>query len=155
MTPHNGSGENSSINDRHSRIERVAAMFAALDPLDRTEARLMGERLGGLPAPRIEELGKTAMYPLAAQGTAPRDYPGEPARSPFELTLENVEQAMRYQPWNAQQVEQGDQVREALTTTAKTILRLLPRSPIRTRVLNELINLRMLANQAISFPWGF
>lgn len=68
------------------------------------------------------------------------------------LTLENVEKAFTYRSWAKYQVEAGDQVREALVTAAKAILRNVPECPARTRALNDLIDARLHANSAIT--WG-
>src|SRR4051812_10678678 len=67
------------------------------------------------------------------------------------LTLGNIGDAFTYQAWERSQAEQGDQVREALVAAAKTILRNVPETPLRTRALNCLIDARMLANAAITF----
>lgn len=71
------------------------------------------------------------------------------------LTLDNVETAFTYHPWNLDQKDDGDQVREALITAAKTILRNVPESPTRTRALNCLVDARMLANAAITHRGRF
>lgn len=72
-----------------------------------------------------------------------------------ELTLENIEAAMNYQPWDASQIAAGAAVREALTIAAKAILQNVPRSPMRTRALNHLVDARMVANGAITFRGRF
>lgn len=71
------------------------------------------------------------------------------------LTLDNVNAAFQYQPWNHHQQQQGDQVRELLTFAAKGILRNVPSGPLRTRALNHLIDARMIANAAITFGGRF
>lgn len=72
-----------------------------------------------------------------------------------ELSLDNIDDAMHYQPWDGIQQDGGDQVREALTLAAKAILRNVPRSPRRTLALQHLISARMDANAAISFRGRF
>lgn len=72
-----------------------------------------------------------------------------------ELSLENVDQAFKYQPWDPFQQQSGDVVREALVAAAKAILRTVPRTPSRTRALNAVMDARMLANQAITFCGRF
>jgi hypothetical protein len=71
------------------------------------------------------------------------------------LSLDNLEAAMAYQPWDREQVEAGNAVREALTQAAASILRNVPKSPMRTRALNNIIDARMLANGAITFRGRF
>lgn len=67
------------------------------------------------------------------------------------LSLDNVEHVFAYQPWNSDQVARGQVVRDALVAAAKAILRSVPECPQRTRVLNHLIDARMIANAAITF----
>lgn len=74
---------------------------------------------------------------------------------PERLTLANVEAAFTYQPWNAEQVSAGDEVRSALMKAAQVILARVPESPLRTRALNNLIDARMIANAAITFAGRF
>ena len=71
------------------------------------------------------------------------------------LTLDNVEAAFNYQPWDAEQILAGDVVREALIRAARAILNHVPESPLRTRALNNLVDARMLANAAITFKGRF
>lgn len=84
---------------------------------------------------------------------------GTPTDAPYysseELTLDNIEAAMAYQPWHRGQQQQGEAVREALVMAAKAILRNVPRSPRRTLALQHLISARMDANCAISFAGRF
>lgn len=72
-----------------------------------------------------------------------------------EVTLDNIDDAMRYQGWDAEQTLVGDIVRESLTFAAKAILRHVPRSPRRTLALQHLITARMDANMAITFRGRF
>lgn len=74
--------------------------------------------------------------------------------SSSELTLDNVEDAFRYHPWDARQHDRGMQVRDALVNAAKVMLRVVPRGPARTRALEYLRDARMLANHAIT-PQNF
>lgn len=92
--------------------------------------------------------GSMAMENECASSASPT-----PSRS--TLTLDNVDEAFRYQPWQQYQQETGDMVREALVAAAKAILRVVPESPSRTRALNCLTDARMLANQAITFNGRF
>lgn len=71
------------------------------------------------------------------------------------LTLQNIDAAMQYQPWDYSQREAGEQVREALTAAAKAILRTCPDSPFRSVALRNIIDARMNANAAISFRGRF
>lgn len=90
---------------------------------------------------------------VAGSNGSGRYFPGPsaPSASAAGLHLDNVEEVFRYQPWNPDQVDAGNQVRDALVLAAKTILRTVPPSPSRTRALNAVMDARMLANQAISF----
>lgn len=72
-----------------------------------------------------------------------------------EVTLENLDEVMRYQPWMPEQVQAGDIVREALTAAVRAILRVVPRCPSRTKAVNHLIDARMDANAGISFRGRF
>lgn len=72
-----------------------------------------------------------------------------------QLTLENIEAAMQYQPWESDQILAGDAVREALTIAALAILAHVPPSPRRTLALQHIISARMDANAAISFRGRF
>lgn len=94
-----------------------------LDRVHETEARVFAD------------MEKQAQRAVGAQG----------------LTLENVEQAFTWQPWDREQKEQGDQVREALIAAVRTVLRVVPPSPARTRALNELLDARLHANTAITW----
>ena len=65
------------------------------------------------------------------------------------VTLTTVEEVFGDQSWWPDQIEAGNQVREALVAAAKAILRVVPECPSRTRALNHLIDARMIANAAI------
>ncbi len=103
-------------------------------------------------------LGKAAeSHQTAGSGpmtTAPFD-PYRNSRPSEPFTLDNIEAAMRYQPWNEVQMQAGQVVCEALTMAAKAILRHVPDSPFRSVALREIINARMNANAAISFRGRF
>jgi hypothetical protein len=71
------------------------------------------------------------------------------------LTLENVEEAFTYLPWNGDQSRRGKAVTQALIECAKTILQNVPECPTRTRALNHLIDCRMIANLAITHDGRF
>ena len=71
------------------------------------------------------------------------------------LTLDTVDDAFRYQPWDEFQRDHGEQVRDALVAAAKVILRTVPDTPLRTQALNDLITARMRCNAAISFRGRF
>mgnify|MGYP001564623623 CR=1 FL=1 len=80
---------------------------------------------------------------------------GQPLSARSEITLENVEHVFQYQPWNAEQISAGQQVREALIAAAKVILRVVPAGPDRSVALRDVRNARMNANSAISFYGRF
>lgn len=71
------------------------------------------------------------------------------------FTLQNIDDAMNYQPWTRDQQEAGAVVREALTAAAKAILRSVPDCPFRTVALRNIIDARMNSNAAISFRGRF
>ena len=71
------------------------------------------------------------------------------------LTLDNVDEAFKYQPWDAEQQKAGEAVRGALVEAARTILASVPETPLRTRALNNLVDARMIANAAITFKGRF
>ena len=79
----------------------------------------------------------------------------QPWRSGERLSLDNIDDAMRYQPWNLSQVEAGNLVREILTLAAKTILRNVPDGAFRSVALRNILEARMNANVAISFCGRF
>jgi hypothetical protein len=72
-----------------------------------------------------------------------------------DFTLHNIDDAMQYQPWTADQASDGDVVREALTAAAKAILRHVPAGRFRSVALRNIIDARMNANAAISFRGRF
>lgn len=153
--------------NRRERIQATAAILASLDPDAKREVLNMAGRLR--EANDVESLGKAILNNRHAYGAgelkgaetsgayeqgADVANAGRPY-DPFGVSMENLEHAMRYQPWNPVQVEQGDRVREALTSVGRVFLRELGDTPLRRRLLEEVLQLRMLANMAISFPYGF
>lgn len=97
----------------------------------------------------VANLGKAAMpgnaWPSVQQGSAITE----------RLTLSNIDDAMKYQPWEREQVDAGDVVREALTLAAKAILRSVPDGAFRSVALRNIIDARMNANAGISFRGRF
>jgi len=67
-----------------------------------------------------------------------------------EITLENLDQAFDYAPWNQEQQSVGAEYKNHLKEAARTLLVHVPRSPLRTRALNMLADVRMLGNAAIT-----
>ena len=100
----------------------------------------------------VTNLGKATepFYPPSEQCAA-----GSFSPPSEDINLSNVDDVMRYQPWDRFQAEQGDQVREALTLAAKTILRNCPPGRFRSVALRQIIDARMNANAAISFNGRF
>ncbi len=84
-------------------------------------------------------------------------YAGQtPARSAVErVTLENVGEFFRYKNWDENQIDRGRAVTEACIFTAEAILRNVPECPLRTRCINDLADLRMRANLAITHEGRF
>lgn len=96
-----------------------------------------------------------AAPPVAAQPFNRQPFPLPWPTPTEELSLENIDEAMNYRPWDAAQCNAGDVVRETLTLAAKAILRHVPRSPRRTLALQHLISARMDVNAAITFRGKF
>lgn len=67
-----------------------------------------------------------------------------------EITLENLDEAFDYKPWNESQQNIGRLYKDCLKQAARVILENVPRSPLRTRTLNALADVRMLGNAAIT-----
>jgi hypothetical protein len=101
----------------------------------------------------VQKMNPAAAGALAYGGEAQPNRAGRPG--PERITLENVDEAMRYHPWGREQLEAGEQCREALTAAIKTILRTVPESPLRTRAINKIVDARMIANAAITFRGRF
>jgi hypothetical protein len=74
---------------------------------------------------------------------------------PEPFTMDNLEAWMTFQPWDRDQVDNGTQVREALTHAAKTIFRVVPRGLFRDEAIQLIIRCRMVSNAAISFRGRF
>jgi hypothetical protein len=74
---------------------------------------------------------------------------------PEEIGLDNVEELFRYQGWNDDQTQRGDMVRELLVAAARGILRNVPLGPSRDIALRNLMIVRMVCNQAITFNGRF
>lgn len=90
--------------------------------------------------------GPTTQHPMNRRSTAPIGQ---------EFTLDNIDEAMAYQPWMPDQQEAGTIIREALTTAAKAILRHAPVGRYRSVALRQVLDARMNANAAISFRGRF
>lgn len=71
-----------------------------------------------------------------------------------EINLENLDAAFDYAPWDDKQKMVGAEFKDALKTAAKVLLENVPRSPLRTRALNALFDVRMLGNAAITHEKG-
>lgn len=72
-----------------------------------------------------------------------------------EITLETIDELMRYQPWTRAQQEAADQAREALTMAARVLLRTCPAGRFRSVALRAVLEARMNANASISFRGRF
>lgn len=75
-----------------------------------------------------------------------------------EVTSEvraNVQSLFRFEPWQPSQIAKGDRVREKLAEAYLAVLENVPPSPARTRALNMITDVRMLANAAITFKGEF
>lgn len=107
--------------------------------------------------------GRTAGSTIGGKGTdqcetvglAPPQHFGIAQHLSEELTLENIDDVMKYQPWQPDQLAAGDVVRDSLTAAAKAVLRHVPRCPSRTIALRNIIDARQKANEAISFRGRF
>lgn len=106
------------------------------------------ERAAGAGA----HLGKSP--DTAAPSRAGETWGGRNLRSD-EITLENIDEVMVFQPWDGYQHDCGTQVREALTHAAKIILRTVPPGRFRSVTLRNIIDARMNANAGISFRGRF
>jgi hypothetical protein len=71
------------------------------------------------------------------------------------LTLDIVEVAFTYQPWDSFQTDAGAQVRDALVAAAKVILRVVPEGPDKSVALRKLREVQMDANSAITHGGRF
>lgn len=77
--------------------------------------------------------------------------PGEDQQQLANLD-EGASYFFTYQPWGPEQIAKGENVRDALKEAYKAIIKNVQSGPMRTRALNMLMDCRMLANQAITFP---
>jgi hypothetical protein len=68
-----------------------------------------------------------------------------------EITKEIVSEIFTYYPWEVEQIDSSNEIRDSLAKAFKTVVNVVPPSPTRTRALNAIIDARMLANAAITF----
>lgn len=71
---------------------------------------------------------------------------------PVEVIDESVRRIFTYQEWTPEQIQAGQVVRDALASAYKALINNVPSGPTRTRAMNALIDSRLLANAAITFP---
>lgn len=71
-----------------------------------------------------------------------------------EINLENLDEAFDYAPWDDKQKVVGQWYKEHLKDAARILLENVPHSPLRTRALNALFDVRMLGNAAITHEKG-
>lgn len=135
-------------------VEEVLRMFRYLTPGDRMKVyeRVTGQVLG-VGAEACETDHRAGNASVLANYTPGGS--GRLGRIAEEISLENCEDLMRYQPWDQDQIEHGEQIREALVFAMKAILRNAPRSPRRTLALQHIVSARMDVNAAISFRGRF
>ena len=69
--------------------------------------------------------------------------------------VDAVTRRFTYKMWTPLQIAQGKEVTEAFIQAALVVMKNVPPSPTRTRVLNELEMARMLANAAITHDGAF
>lgn len=62
-----------------------------------------------------------------------------------------VRNLFEYHPWDKEQQDNGEAVRNALASAYRTLIHYVPPCPTRTRALNMITDARMLANAAITF----
>lgn len=62
----------------------------------------------------------------------------------------SIEDAFDYHPWDQEKVQQGREVREALASAVKAIVRNVPPCPDRETAIRKLREARMDANSAIT-----
>jgi len=109
------------------------------------------ERMGPLtPMAETRGSGRAREFGQILGQMAPQTMPATE-----RIALHNVDEAFTYQPWDGQQQDAGAQVREALVAAAKTILRTVPDTPLRSQALADLFAARMKSNAAISFRGRF
>jgi hypothetical protein len=72
-----------------------------------------------------------------------------------EFRLDNVDDMMKYAPWDAAQREAGAVVLESLTAAIKTILRQCPQGRFRQKALWHIVDARMAANASLTHRGRF
>jgi hypothetical protein len=72
-----------------------------------------------------------------------------------KLTVDNVEDAFEYHPWDEEQQKAGAQVRSILTRAAVVIMQEVPDCPDRSVALRKIREARMDANSAITHRGKF
>lgn len=65
--------------------------------------------------------------------------------------LAEVRNLFEYHPWDKEQGDKGEAVRNALASAYRAIIESVPPCPTRTRALNMLTDCRMVCNAAITF----
>lgn len=130
-------------------LSSLAHELRNLNPSEAADLNRIVERMQA----ETEYAGKGESLDYKTLSTDRDAKPMQPASE--EITLNNIEAAMTYQPWDSKQQDAGDLVRETLTIAARAILRYVPRSPRRTLAIQHLISARMDANAAISFKGRF
>jgi hypothetical protein len=138
-----GPGPAFSTAQEHDEVRYLATRIEQLSTHRRQE---LFDRLLSTPEPAAPREGRGG-----EQAKTPAPAYEHTAQGSLGLSLETVDDAFRYQPWNSAQQSAGDQVREALAMAARTILRVVPAAPSRVRALAAVMDARMLANQGISF----
>lgn len=122
----------------------------------------LARRMRRLPGASVRQLERTVaqleeMKEMSRDGAErTQAYAAGPQAPPSPgLTEDNVEDAFRYHPWDANQSQQGLMVVEALVAAAKAILRHVPPSADRSAALRKLREARMDANSAITHRGRF
>lgn len=64
---------------------------------------------------------------------------------------EEITKMFAYAAWDERQKENSDRIRMALCEAFEAIIEYVPPSPIRTRALNDIVDARLHANEAITF----
>jgi hypothetical protein len=132
-------------------VHHIARQIARLGGRDRerlTNALMEEEK-------RRHYANEVKAQPIAGAGASIGYQTQGPRPGSEELSLDNIEDAMRYQPWDHFQQDRGDQVRDALTAAAKVILRTCPPGRFRSVTLRNIIDAHMNANASISFNGRF
>lgn len=148
----------SDSNAKSAEVSRAAGLGFQVARLSDHEMKEFHETFERVRRQRMASQGtpaydKTQALAGGGYGVAGSSSPGWITE---ELSLDNIDAAMTYQPWDESwQSLAADLVKETLTIAARAILRYVPRSPRRTLALQHLINARMDANAAISFKGRF